>query len=129
MLWFSCPVTMKTFILQILFICMHIYIGQKSMLGIFLNSSPANFLRQVISLNLEFTNLARPSGHQGPTRTLPGLYMDAEHLNSGARGLVASTLLIEHCSWPLQLFLVYFRHMCILLTSMYTRCFCSDCRG
>lgn len=50
------------------------------MLGIFLNSSPANFLRQVISLNLEFTNLARPSGHQGPTRTLPGLYMDAEHL-------------------------------------------------
>lgn len=86
MLWFSCPVTMKTFILQILFICTHIHIGQKSMLGIFLNSSPANFLRQVISLNLEFTNLARPYGHQGPSRTLPGLYMDAEHLNSGAWG-------------------------------------------
>lgn len=87
MLWFSCPVTMKTFILQILFICSHIHISQKSMLGIFLNSSPANFLRQVISLNFEFTNLARPSGHQGPIRTLPGLYMDAEHLNSGAGGL------------------------------------------
>lgn len=80
------------------FICTHIHIGQRSMLGIFLNSSPANFLRQVISLNLEVINLARPSSHQGPTRTLPGLYMDAEHLNSGALGHVASTLLIEHCS-------------------------------
>lgn len=62
MLWFSCPVTMKTFTLQILFICIHI--GQKSMLGIFLNSSPANFLRQVISLNLKLTNLATLSSHQ-----------------------------------------------------------------
>lgn len=64
MLWFSCPVTMKTFTLQILFICTHIHIGQKSMLGIFLNSSPANFLRQVISLNLKLTNLATLSSHQ-----------------------------------------------------------------
>lgn len=105
---------------QFLFICKHICIGQKSISGIFLNSSLANFLRQVISLNLELTNLARLSSHQGYTRILPGFYMDAQHPNSSAPRHVASTLLMEPCYHYLQL---------LLHASMYTMYICSDCRG
>lgn len=50
--------------------CVHVHMhgwrGQSLMLGVYPNLCPPCILRQDLSLNLEFTNLARPTDQQAP---------------------------------------------------------------